>query len=220
MAQGSTSRAWARGGLVFAATMLLIVGVFQIFQGIAAIIQDQFFIVGQNYAYTIDTTAWGWIHLGLGVLMALAGFFLFTGKTWARVVGIALAGLSAIANFTFLPYYPLWALVIIALDVFVIWALATVKLDMTDEEMMEMRADMGAAAPMSTASGLGPNPQSDRWATDQARDLAGAPNLQAPTGTGMPTSMPAGAPSGMPQGGMPPSGMPPDMPNRPPQPMP
>jgi hypothetical protein len=206
MAQGSTARAWARGGLVFAATMLLIVGVFQIFQGIAAIIQDQFFIVGQNYAYTIDTTAWGWIHLGLGVLMALAGFFLFTGKTWARVIGIGLAGLSAIANFTFLPYYPLWALVIIALDVFVIWALATVKLDITDEELTEAQAGLGVAAPSSTASGLGPNPPSDRWATDQARDLAGAPNLQAPTGTGMPTTAPAGTPT--------------DLPNRPPQPMP
>jgi hypothetical protein len=211
MAQGSTARAWSRGGLVFAATMLLMVGVFQIFQGIAAIIQDQFFVVGQNYAYTIDTTAWGWIHLGLGIMMGLAGFFLFTGKTWARVVGIAVASLSAIANFTFLPYYPLWALVIIALDVFVIWALATVKLELTDEEMAEARADVGMGMPTSTAQAMANNPPSDRWATDQARDLAGAPNLQAPTGTGMPTTAPAGAPSGMP---------PSEMPNRPPQPMP
>src|SRR4051812_17932346 len=113
MAQGSTGRAWARGGLVFAATMLLMVGVFQIFQGIAAIIQDEILRVTPNYVYAIDTTAWGWTHLGIGLLMGLAGFFLFTGKTWARVVGIGIAGLSAIANFAFLPYYPLWALVII-----------------------------------------------------------------------------------------------------------
>jgi hypothetical protein len=194
--------------------MLLIVGVFQVFQGIAAIIQDQFFIVTQNYAYTFDTTSWGWIHLGLGIIMALAGFFLFTGKTWARVVGIAVAGLSALANFTFLPYYPLWALVIIALDIFVIWALATAKMDMTDEELMETRADYGIAAPSSTAQGMASNPQSDRWATDQARDLAGAPNLQAPTGTGMPTATPTTA--GAHSAGQPPT----DLPNRPPQPMP
>jgi hypothetical protein len=190
------------------------VGVFQVFQGIAAILQDQIFRVTPNYVYTIDTTAWGWTHLGIGVLMGLAGFFLFTGKTWARVVGIAVAGISAIANFAFLPYYPVWAMVIIALDVFVIWALATVKLELTEEELVEARA--GAYAPSSTASGLGPNPPSDRWATDQARDLAGAPNLQAPTGTGMPTTAPAGAPSGMPPTGIPPT----DLPNRPPQPMP
>ena len=59
--------------------------------------------------------------------MALAGFFLFSGAGWARAVGIVLAVLSAIANFFFLPYYPIWSLVIIALDVFVIWALATVR---------------------------------------------------------------------------------------------
>jgi hypothetical protein len=210
MAQGSAARAWSRGGLVFAATMLLMVGVFQIFQGIAAIIQDQFFIMTPNYAYTIDTTAWGWIHLGLGVLMGAAGFFLFTGKMWARVLGIAIAGLSAIANFTFLPYYPPWALVIIALDVFVIWALATVKMEITEDEMMEARADLGAGMPVSTAQAMANNPPSDRWATDQARDLAGAPNLQAPSGTGMPTAAPTGATSGAPS----------EMPNRPPQPMP
>jgi hypothetical protein len=124
MAQRNTTSAiWATGGLVFAAVMMIIVGLYQAFMGIAAIAKDSFFVIAPNYLYDVDTTAWGWIHLLLGILIVLAGFFLFRGATWARVVGIALAGLSAIANFFFLPYYPLWSLLVIAFDVFVIWAL-------------------------------------------------------------------------------------------------
>jgi hypothetical protein len=125
MTQSTTARAWATGGLIFAATMLLTVGTWQVLVGIAALVEDEFFIVTPNYTYDIDTTAWGWTHLGVGVLLAVTGLFLLTGAAWARVAGIVLAALSAIANFLFLPYYPLWSLVIIALDVWVIWALAT-----------------------------------------------------------------------------------------------
>jgi hypothetical protein len=123
--RGSTARAWAAGGVVFAAAMLIMVGIWQILVGIAAIAEDEFFVVAPNYTYEIDTTAWGWIHLILGVILVLTGFFLFTGSNLARVVGIAAATISAIANFFFLPYYPLWALAIIAVDVFIIWALAS-----------------------------------------------------------------------------------------------
>lgn len=120
----STAQTWAVSGMIFAAAMMVMVGIWQVFVGIAAIAEDNFFVVAPNYTYEIDTTAWGWIHLILGIVVALAGFFLFTGATWARAVGIVLAGISAIANFFFLPYYPLWAIIIIAVDVFVIWALA------------------------------------------------------------------------------------------------
>jgi hypothetical protein len=78
----------------------------------------------RNYLFKFDVTTWGWIHLILGIIVALAGWGLLSGRTWARVVGITLAVLSAIANFLWLPYYPLWSLLIIALDVLVIWALA------------------------------------------------------------------------------------------------
>lgn len=118
-------RGWSEGGLVFAAVMLLLLGVMQFFQGLAAIIKDSFYVVAPNYTYELDTSAWGWIHLILGALIAVTGFFLLTGASWARGVGIGIAALSAISQFFFLPYYPLWALVIIAMDVFVIWALAT-----------------------------------------------------------------------------------------------
>ena len=76
-----------------------------------------------NYVFEVDTTTWGWIHLLLGLLVVFAGFALFAAKTWARVIGVTLAVLSAIANFFFIPYYPFWAILIISLDVWVIWAL-------------------------------------------------------------------------------------------------
>jgi hypothetical protein len=117
-------QAWATGGLVFAATMMVMIGIFQFFQGLAAIIKDEFFVVSPDYVYKFDITAWGWIHLIIGVILVIAGFFLFTRAAWARGVGIAAAVVSAISQFFYLPYYPFWALLIIALNVFVIWALA------------------------------------------------------------------------------------------------
>jgi hypothetical protein len=114
---------WAVGGVVFAGVMLVLLGFFQTISGLAAILEDDFFVVAPNYTYELDVTAWGWIHLILGIVMILAGFSLFAGSTWARVVGITLASLSAIANFFFIPYYPFWSLLIIALAVWVIWSL-------------------------------------------------------------------------------------------------
>ncbi|HEU4539819.1 MAG TPA: hypothetical protein VFR23_01705 [Jiangellaceae bacterium] len=114
---------WATGGVIFAATMMIMIGLFQAFQGLAAIINDEFYVVVTDYAFEIDLTAWGWIHLIVGVLVVIAGFALFSGSTVAGVVAIALAGLSAIANFFFIPYYPFWSLLIIGLAVYVIWAI-------------------------------------------------------------------------------------------------
>lgn len=76
-------RAWATGGMVFAATMLLMVGVWQVFVGIAAIADDGFLVAVRGYTYDIDTTAWGWMHVALGALVILTGFFLFTGAAYA-----------------------------------------------------------------------------------------------------------------------------------------
>jgi hypothetical protein len=115
--------AWAIGGLTFAAAMLMLIGSFQVLAGLAAIFNDDFFVVGQNYTFDLDTTAWGWIHLLLGILLLVAGWGLFTGATWAAVTALVLAMLSAVQNFFFIPYYPWWSLLIIALDVWVIWAL-------------------------------------------------------------------------------------------------
>ncbi len=115
---------WAVGFVVFAAVMMMLIGGFQAIAGLAAIFEDEFFVVGPNYVYDVDVTTWGWIHLVLGVIIFAAGAGALSGATWARVVGITLAFISAIANFFFIPYYPVWSIVIIALNVAVIWALS------------------------------------------------------------------------------------------------
>ena len=114
---------WAVGGMIFAATVMSMVGVFQAIVGLVAIIDDEFFVVTRNYTFDIDTTAYGWIHLLLGIAVAGAGFALFAGRVAAAAVAIFLASLSAVANFFFIPYYPLWSILVIALDVWVIWSL-------------------------------------------------------------------------------------------------
>jgi hypothetical protein len=115
---------WAAGFIVFAAVMMLMAGIWQALAGLIAIFNNEFYVATRNYLFKFDATTWGWIHLILGIIVALAGWGLLSGRTWARVVGITVAVLSAIANFAFIPYYPFWSLLIIALDVFVIWALA------------------------------------------------------------------------------------------------
>ncbi len=119
------SQSMARGGVKFAGVLLLLNGAFQFFQGIGAIAHDNIYVGVPNYVFKFDTTAWGWIHLFIGLGVGITGYFLLTDAIWARGVGIGLAALSAFTNFFFLPYYPLWALIIVALDAWVIWALAT-----------------------------------------------------------------------------------------------
>jgi hypothetical protein len=115
---------WAIGGTVFAGVIMLLVGIFHAIAGLVAIFDDQFYVVTRNYTFEFDVTSWGWIHLIGGILVALAGAYVFSGATWARVVGITLAVLSAVANFFFIPYYPFWSILMIALAVWAIWALS------------------------------------------------------------------------------------------------
>ena len=114
---------WAVGGITFAATMLILIGIFQAIAGLVAIFDDDFYVVTQNYTFDLDTTGWGWIHLIIGIGLILTGYFLFTDAVWARGVALGLAVLSAVANFFFIPYYPFWSILEIALAVWVIWAL-------------------------------------------------------------------------------------------------
>jgi hypothetical protein len=126
-ADGSTTappNSTAVGLTVFAGVMMIMLGVFQAIQGVVALFNDTFYVTGQKWVFQFDITTWGWIHLIVGVLVAVAGFFVFRGAVWARAVGIGIAAISAVLNFMWLPYYPFWSMLIIALDVFVIWALA------------------------------------------------------------------------------------------------
>jgi hypothetical protein len=116
--------ATAVGFTYFAAIMMMLSGGFEILQGLSAIIRKHLYVVNSDYIYKINVTGWGWIHLILGVIVLLAGIALLGGSLWARIVGIVLAALIALANFLWLPYYPVWAIVLISLNVVVIWALA------------------------------------------------------------------------------------------------
>lgn len=120
----SESRSSLAVGLsVFAGTIMIMIGVLHAIQGLVALVNDTFYVVGQEWVFTFDVTTWGWIHLILGVVVAAAGFFVFTGAVWARAIGVLVAVLSVIVNFAWLPYYPVWGIVIIALGILVIWAL-------------------------------------------------------------------------------------------------
>jgi hypothetical protein len=114
---------WAVGGIAFAGTVMVMIGAFQIMEGIVAIANDTFYVVTRNYTFDLDVTAWGWIHLILGLVVLATGFGLFSRSTWAGVTALVICTLSAISNFFFVPYYPFWAIVVIALNVWVIWAL-------------------------------------------------------------------------------------------------
>ena len=117
----------AHGVEVFAGIMLIIGGAFQVIEAIVAIANDEYLLVLPNYVFSIDLTGWGWIHLLVGLILAAVGVFLLLGKGWARIAGIVVAGISAMVNFSWLPYSPWWALLLIAVDILVIWALATLR---------------------------------------------------------------------------------------------
>lgn len=113
----------AVGFIAFAAMIMFMAGGFQIIAGLVAIFTNEFYVATPRYLLQFDVTSWGWIHLLVGLIVVGAGSGLLSGRTWARVVGVTLAMLSALANFAFIPYYPIWSLIIITLNVFIIWAL-------------------------------------------------------------------------------------------------
>jgi hypothetical protein len=123
------SSPWATSASIFAGSMMFMAGILQCVQGLVALVNGTDFLIRiPNYLFQFDASTWGWTHLTLGIGLAAAGAFVFTGNPAARGVGIFLAGLSAVVNFLWLPYYPIWSLVVIPLDVVVIWGLASSNL--------------------------------------------------------------------------------------------
>ncbi|GAA5063232.1 DUF7144 family membrane protein [Nocardia callitridis] len=120
-----TKQGFAFGISYGAAILLLTVGVLSILQGISALSNDTVFVTGINYVYEFSMTTWGWIHLIAGVVLAVSALGLITGAIWARAAAVFFAALSIIANFLWIPYYPMWSILIIVLDVVVIWAVTT-----------------------------------------------------------------------------------------------
>jgi len=92
-------------------------------QGVVGLATNEFYVPTQKWIFQFDATTWGLVHILIGVIAVLTGIGLFAGAVWARTVAVAIAAVSILANFVWLPYYPVWAALIIAFDVFVIWAL-------------------------------------------------------------------------------------------------
>jgi hypothetical protein len=112
------------GWIFFAGVIMILGGTFQAIAGLVAIFNSTYFLVpSTGLVVSVIYTGWGWTHLIVGILVVLAGFGVLTGQAWARLVGVVLAGISAIVNLGFLAAYPVWATIVIALDVIVIYAL-------------------------------------------------------------------------------------------------
>jgi hypothetical protein len=130
------------GWIVFASMMMILVGSFQAIVGLTALFKDDYYLVTSGgLLVDVDYTAWGWTHLALGLVAVAAGIGLLAGQTWARAVGIAFAMVSAVINMAFIAAYPLWSIIVITLDVFVIYAIAVHGRELADERA---RADMTA----------------------------------------------------------------------------
>jgi hypothetical protein len=123
MAQNNNSSGWV-GWAYFAGFMMMFLGIFQSIAGLTAIFNDDYYLVTQNRLVAFDFTAWGWIHLLIGILVFFAGLELLrSGAVWARLIAVLLAGLSLIANISFMDAYPLWSISMAIVDVLVIYAL-------------------------------------------------------------------------------------------------
>ena len=111
------------GWIWFAAVMMMIGGALQAIHGLVAVVNDEWVVWGNRANLYLDISEWGWIHLIVGIVVFLSGLGVLSGNVLARFVGVVLASVSLVANFLYLPAYPLWAIVIIAVDVLVIYAL-------------------------------------------------------------------------------------------------
>jgi hypothetical protein len=126
------------GWIAFAATMMIMLGIFHAFQGLIALFQDEYYLVGRNgLTIHMDFTAWGWTQIVVGLVVVAAGVGLLSGQMWARIVGVLVAVLSAVVNIAFLSAYPIWSTTMVAFDVLVIWALTV-----HGREMKTVRRDV------------------------------------------------------------------------------
>jgi hypothetical protein len=130
---GARPAGWVVGLSLFAGIMMIVTGVFNVVEGLVALFRNEVYVATLRYVFAFDLTTWGWIQVILGLVVAVAGYGVVSGRIWGRVVGIAIALLSMLVNFLFIPYYPVWSLLIIALNVFVIWALCVFNRDAAAE---------------------------------------------------------------------------------------
>jgi hypothetical protein len=111
------------GWIAFAGFFMIITGVLDAIQGLTAIIKDDAPIFRAGTIVILDVTQWGWVHLIFGIVLVLIGIALLNGSTFARVAAIILVGLNLISQFAGLPWYPVWGVIAIVLDMLILWAL-------------------------------------------------------------------------------------------------
>lgn len=126
------------GWIAFASVMMVMLGIFHAFQGLVALFQSDYYLVGANgLTIHMNYTAWGWTQLIAGLIVLGAGAGLIAGQMWARVVGTVVAAVSALVNIAFLSAYPIWSAIMITFDVLIIWALTV-----HGREMKSVRSDV------------------------------------------------------------------------------
>jgi hypothetical protein len=116
-------RAAVVGLTAAAGTLMVLAGLWGVIVGTVALAHGHVFVSAPNYTFRYNIRSWGWVELIMGIVIFAAGVCIFLGMTWARILGAVLAVLDAVANFMFIPYQPVWSIVLIALDGFIIWAL-------------------------------------------------------------------------------------------------
>jgi len=168
----------ARGGSALAGSLLFLLGVFHLFAGIAGFARRNFYTVGSTYPYHLSSNGWGWLYVIGGALLILTGLALFSrSSTWARPVGLVLAVLSAIANFFFLPFFPLWAFLMLATALFAIGALVRdgqpAQMGQREQQGQISGAQPQAGAYTTQPSGYGAGQTGQRWPENVGRDESG-----------------------------------------------
>ena len=131
MTDTGTPSPWAVGWAAVAAIMLMVVGFFHALAGIIALFEDTFYVISREWIFEFDVTAWGWIHIIWGAVLVASGVGIFAGNVAARTVGVIAAALSALVNFAWLPYQPVWGAIMIAVAVAVNWSLTAHGRDIT-----------------------------------------------------------------------------------------
>ncbi|CCH31976.1 hypothetical protein ABZ816_26920 [Actinosynnema sp. NPDC047251] len=142
MAQETQRTAWAGvrpksgpwlGWIGFAGIMMLVIGSFTVIEGLVALLDDQYYVVGPESTLVLDLTGWGWTHLVVGLLVAFAGAGLWTGAAWARVVAVLFAAVNAVVQLGFVSVQPWWSTIVITLCVVVVWAVVVHGNEMTGD---------------------------------------------------------------------------------------
>ncbi len=111
------------GWVYFGGLMMILAGMLQSIEGLVALFKDDLYLVGEKNVWILNVTTWGWVHLIAGVIILMGGLAVLSGKMWGRVVGIILGLFAAVANFAFIPVYPIWSIVMVTISVLVIYAL-------------------------------------------------------------------------------------------------